>query len=546
MLKKVSLPICILFSYLLVLYVAMYTPMQSDDFPYSQIGLSFSKHYAHYLNWSGRVVADYISTLLLSTGSHTATAIINSAGSIALIYLISSLPFSLGGEYSAYKKSALYIFIFTLYIIANPNLGQVMFWVVGAANYTWTTMFILLSINLMLIFKRNNTTNMIFLSLLFFISILGGASNENTCITFVIINLCALIYFKLNSGKFYISPVVSTLGSIIGACIMLLAPGNYVRASDPNLDAWRNSHIFRKWMRLIYDTIPDVMAHNWVALVVLSVISIGLIYSTNSNKKSIHFAFIFIVAFIISNAVMIASPGYAERTMNGQFIFLLCSVSLIASNISKNAGIIPASAAFASMVVYFIPQYYSIITTYKTAYRQHEVRESLIHEAHDNGLKELSIPAFFPIGLLKKSDMFDDYTSRHMAGYYDMHKITSYPVGFDYSSAWEECKFPVNKTIYKNTTLKCVYYYKNAIKGFTVVIAEFDRNLSMNNDIKAYVKPIVKGKIKDKNTSIPIRTVNINGRYFSYTRIPEVIDFNHISVGAYSTKTGEVLSRFDF
>lgn len=544
--KRFALPLNILVAYLLVLYIAIYTPMQSDDFPYSQIGLGLSKHYAHYMNWSGRVVADYVSTLLLSTNNHIITSIINSAGSIVLVYLISLLPFSLTGHRSVTKRCALFTFIFLLYFIANPNLGQVMFWVVGSANYTWTNIFILLSINLMLSELRKERNEAIPLTILFVASILGGASNENTCITFVLINLCALLYFRFNSGRFSPPIIISLCGSFIGSCIMLLAPGNYVRASDPNLDAWRNSHIFRKWMRLIYDTIPDVMAHNWVALVVLIVISIGLIASTNINKKLIHLAFIFIAAFIISNAVMIASPGYAERTMNGQFIFLLCSVSLIASNISKKVGIIPASAAFASMVVYFVPQYYSIITTYKAAYRQHEVRESLIHEAHDRGLKELSIPAFFPIGLLKKSDMFDDYTSRHMAGYYDMHKITSYPVGFDYSSAWEECKFPVNKTIYKNTTLKCVYYYKNAIKGFTVVIAEFDRNLSMNNDIKAYVKPIVKGKIKDKNTSIPIRTVNINGRYFSYTRIPEVIDFNHIYVGAYSTKTGEVLSRFEF
>lgn len=544
--KRFALPLNILVAYLLVLYIAIFTPMQSDDFPYSQIGLSVSKHYAHYMNWSGRVVADYVSTLLLSTNSHIITAIINSAGSIVLVYLISLLPFSLTGDRSVKKRCALFTFIFLLYFIANPNLGQVMFWVVGSANYTWTNIFILLSINLMLSELRKGSNEAIPLTLLFIASILGGVSNENTCITFVLINLCALLYFRFNAGKFPLAIIVSLCGSFIGSCIMLLAPGNYVRASDPNLEAWRNSHIFRKWMRLIYDTMPDVMAHNWVALVVLIVISIGLIASTNINKKSIHLAFIFIAAFIISNAVMIASPGYAERTMNGQFIFLLCSVSLIASNISEKVGIIPASAAFASMVVYFIPQYYSIITTYKVAYRQHEVRESLIHEAHDKGLKELSIPAFFPVGLLKKSDMFDDYTSRHMAGYYDMHKITSYPVGFDYSSAWEKCKFPVNKTIYKNATIKCVYYYKNPIKGFTVVIAEFDRNLNMNNDVKAFVKPIVKGKIKDKNTSMPIRTVNINGRYFSYTRIPKIIDFNHISVGAYNTKTGEILSNFNY
>jgi len=49
----------------LVFLITKETPIHSDDLWYSSIGMDWSNNYKHYMTWSGRVVADYTSCILL-------------------------------------------------------------------------------------------------------------------------------------------------------------------------------------------------------------------------------------------------------------------------------------------------------------------------------------------------------------------------------------------------------------------------------------------------------------------------------------------------
>ena len=60
------LTLSILIIFILFFLIELYTPFHSDDFFYGQMEYSFDKHFHHYMTWSGRVVSDYASTILLN------------------------------------------------------------------------------------------------------------------------------------------------------------------------------------------------------------------------------------------------------------------------------------------------------------------------------------------------------------------------------------------------------------------------------------------------------------------------------------------------
>ena len=51
--------------FVLVFVITFLTPMHSDDYAYYNLGFSLEGHLAHYINWSGRILADFISAGIL-------------------------------------------------------------------------------------------------------------------------------------------------------------------------------------------------------------------------------------------------------------------------------------------------------------------------------------------------------------------------------------------------------------------------------------------------------------------------------------------------
>ncbi len=89
------------------------TPYHSDDYAYSQMGLSFKNHLNHYLSWSGRFVADYISSILLFLNSHFLISVILSLCISLVCYFIAALPTKIINS-----KTNTYIYI-KLYVVLD-------------------------------------------------------------------------------------------------------------------------------------------------------------------------------------------------------------------------------------------------------------------------------------------------------------------------------------------------------------------------------------------------------------------------------------------
>lgn len=541
---KIILLFVMIVIYSLISVIALYTPMHSDDFPYSLIGLNPIHHVNHYLTWSGRVTADYASTIILSFNNHTIAALLNSMGSALLIYNISMLPSAINKEVDYRRVTINAIIIFLVYWVSNPNLGQVMFWIVGSANYMWTSLFIVLFIRKAIEYRENNYNKY---SSLFIISILGivaGWSNENTCLTLVLCMLSISAYYRFMHGQVGKSLIFACVSSIIGASAMLLAPGNFARAAGKSLESWRETSLLQKIFKHLYVTMPDVFSHIWVSLALFMFACIAILVNKRFNcNKYNSLALMFFMAFLCANFIMVASPGYPPRAMNGQFIFLLCSFSIVLYNIGK-MYIITSAVSIAVALFLFIPSYASMYLAYKQTTQQSLLRTQLIKEAKNAGLKDVSIPAFYFLGLMKDGDKFDTYNSPYMAAFYGMKKIDAYDAPFDYSVLLNKYNYNIDMDISGNIA-KGIYSYNDPFRNESLYILEFKNkaNVPYANDFMLFIKPIIDGKLVSKGTSLPMRTVNIGGRHFTYVRIKNLNydKVEGISFGAYKRSSGEIL-----
>lgn len=543
------LPLTILALYLLIAIIAFYTPLHSDDFPYSTMGLSLERHVQHYLTWSGRVVADYTSTLILSTQSHLFKALINSLGSALLIYNIALLPSAINKNRNHKKASFIAVVIFLLYWLSNPNIGQVMFWVVGSANYMWTSLLIIYFIRKNLEYREKKQDNLATLIFLFFIGILAGCTNENTCITLVLCMLAIAIYYRLAYGSCGKGIIISLISSGIGSLIMLLAPGNFMRASGASLEGWRNLSLLEKIHKHFYTVMPEVIGYIWLAIIVFIFSLVALLLDQEKkSKQMIYLAALMFMAFLLSNAVMVASPGYPLRAMNGQLIFLLCSLAVILYS-NQKLFYFTVPVYLIVLIALFIPSYYSMFLAYKQTYLQSFVRSDLIKQAKLEGKAEVNIPSFYFLGLMKDGDKFDTYHSPYMAHYYGLKKINAMPAPFNYAVLSENYLLPLNLKI-KDNLAKGIYAYDDKFRNESVFIIEFAKpaNVPVSEDFRLFIKPVTEQGVVSKNTSLPMRTVKIGQRNFTYVRVKNV-DFGSlkgINLGAYKTSSGAKIFTRDY
>ncbi|HBE5153824.1 TPA: hypothetical protein KMA15_002107 [Escherichia coli] len=535
--------------YALIAYIGYYTPMHSDDFPYSVIGLEPSRHFNHYMTWSGRVVADYVSTLILMTNNHLAIALINSFGSALLIFNIASLPAAIDKSFNKYKIALLSLAVFVIYWVGNPNLGQVMFWVVGSANYMWTTLCIIFMIRTLLRYKESENDNTKNSCYLFTIAVIAGCTNENTSVTAVAMVFAILTWYRFNDGFFHKGLIAAFGGVITGALVMILAPGNFARASGHSLDAWRDSSLVSKAFVLLFETLPKVMVNNW--LVFLSIITVLLViaFKPHVNKKAIALAAGFMLCFLCANIVMIAAPGYPPRTMNGQFIFLLCAFAVLASQIKKPLFEMVILCITTVLMVYFIPSYYSMVINYKSAYAQSFVRTAIIEKAIKNGANEVTIPNWNFRRFFKGSDVFDTYHSPWMYLYYrsNIRKINVYPVGFDYSIITKKPRFNTTGLSINGVSFSGVYAYDDSLNNQVVFVAESELPLKQGDTYRLFIQPVLmSGTVVKNGTSLPFRTISVDNRNFTYVRVKGVSlkDVKSIKLGHYEVKTGKIISEY--
>lgn len=329
--------LCLIF--FIILYLNIQTPFIGDDFVYSFIFRSSERitniddiiqsQIAHYNLWGGRTVVHFILQCLLLIKSSFVIDLLNT---IVFVLFLTAIQFHIFGKIKF--STSLIFLIFSLTVIIQPAFAETCLWLTGSVNYLWGTTIILYFLLPFRLYKNGqitNTKSFSFSILMLLGGIITGWTNENTIMGLIIIIAALIIYFlKIEKFKIPTWFYFGLIGIVIGYILMIIAPGNFVRASEagsPNLMVlafrfFSATEAFVKYLSLLNFGLA------------ISIIFLVKFKNKMTSKSLIILSSIYLLGVIASVYSMIVSPTFPPRAWFGVITFNIIAFGIIFSNLN--------------------------------------------------------------------------------------------------------------------------------------------------------------------------------------------------------------------
>lgn len=435
MLKHVDKSI-LLIAFFAVFVLEWFTPIHSDDYRYALLGVSFDAHLNHYLTWSGRVVADYVSALLLATESRWFVSTMTGLVVVAFCYFIVKTP---TGTLKWKKHDALiFTLIFLTFWVANPNIGQTVFWIVGSANYLWTNLFVAAWIwNLYRIQQQREARTRVGMLLL---GLLAGCSNESVAPFVVGLALLAIAYDYWQEKRIIANKIAYFLSALVGASILIFSPGNFIRAQGAHT-VWYDKSIVERITIHLSERFFNHLALVWISYVVLVLLAVLLFVAKRQGHRiksaNLGMVGLMLLVGLGTSFIMVASPSYPDRVMLSTFLFFLLALSFLAREVVTVASPRVMNGFYAItglMAVVFIWSYSLMYAAYTRVYQQDFVRVSIVKSQLSQGHKDFTVPDFHFLKMQNSGGHFGFFHDPQVYGrYFGAENVEKEKVNFDYS-----------------------------------------------------------------------------------------------------------------
>lgn len=518
--KKLIVSLSIIF--ILVLVLACYTPMQSDDFGFYFKGLSLQAHLDLYLHWSGRVIVDFMSSAILLIKQPFIKALLSSLALPWLIYNIATLPYY--KEAVRDNKALIFaiIILFASYWLSNPALGQTTFWIVGEANYLWPLVFVSAYIKYLLNYLYKEQLSVQHYFIIASLALLAGFSNEATGALVLYITPLLLLWAITHRLPHKKLILVAFIIAFVGFLVLILAPGNMERAANPEYAAWRAIPIQERIINHLFGTAPGILkSYGIIYLVLLWAFSHGRAFL---NKQDWQLVAIFVSATVVFVLILIASPhAFIPRTQLTGLFFLLIVLSFLLKVVFYKPFSKLALVLIGCFLLTFILSYSCMLLAYQSIYRQSLIRLAIIDQAKHSGKQKVTIPSYYKPYTLRKGDLaeLDYHNSELMGKYYGITWIDLVFVDFNYESVLASpCQTNYSQLTKASSLLQCFYAKKNILTGETTFVIKFSPAIQ---DVKDYKKRF---SLKVSNTfiesdelhyeiSLPLRIIQIGDHFFA-------------------------------
>lgn len=378
------------FFFLLVLLLNIKTPLIGDDFVYSFIYQTDDRlasvqdvihsQVLHYYKWGGRSVVHFGAQMLLLNYNPILVDTLNTLVFVALLMVV---------YFHITRKKELNInlllVVFALIWFFQPVFAETILWITGSANYLWGT-FLILSFLLPYRFYNNKEVSLwrssLYTVLMLGFGIIAGWTNENTAAAMIVMTLAFLYYYHCQKWDKPLWLLAGFIGALIGYGLMIVAPGNFARASEaPELSPFL----------IVYRTLTYTQRF----IIYLGALNLGcviayLIYcqkSTANTSKIGGLIIIYFVGVFVSIYTMLLSPSFPARAWFGTISFNIISFGIIYNNLNMNIQIIrQVKAVIFIFCLFAVPA--SFYDAYKDVSRIDEIwkyRENVIAEKKQAG-----------------------------------------------------------------------------------------------------------------------------------------------------------------
>lgn len=193
----------------------------------SSVSDVFISQYRHYFEWGGRSVAHVIAQFLLWWGKPISGVV----QGMCYILLILFIYYNAFGLKPTLRVRFCPIFIISLLLLLQlRRYGEVVFNIVSAANYLYTTTLVLMFLlPYRISMERELKVNpLYFWPLILVLGVIAGWSNENTAAA-VATGLGLYLIYCLKERKLKLWQCIGYGGFLVGFALLVLAPGNQAR-----------------------------------------------------------------------------------------------------------------------------------------------------------------------------------------------------------------------------------------------------------------------------------------------------------------------------
>lgn len=337
----------ILFSIvLLVFFVLVFVlnklyPLYADDWGYTYSGESFTevipvicqKLYGQYLTWGGRTIVHGIAHLLSWMGLGLSD-LINSLAFVFYIYMIYRI--SNKGK----NVNVLLFLMLGLYIwLVMPAFSKTVLWLVGAANYMWGALIVILFLSAYYSYYRNQKQRNGILYILFFLiaGVISGWTNENLFAAQVFFIVCLFYLLRREKSAIPAWAVAGLIGVCIGGLLMIAAPGNYIRSEvvKEGLDIADKSLIEQVLYRVLK------VGYRYVVYILPAVVIYFIVFyfyrkqSESAEKRRVLLSsLLFFATGNIACFAMMASYIFPPRAIFGIMTLIVAATGILYANLN--------------------------------------------------------------------------------------------------------------------------------------------------------------------------------------------------------------------